>query len=52
MDSFEKFKECLSEKSNFYSSLSDKYISYKYCKQILKFLKAFEKTFKEYYVCI
>ena len=26
MDSFEKFKECLPEKSKFYSSLSDKHI--------------------------
>ena len=52
MDNFEKFKKCLSEKSNFYSSLSDKYISDKYCKQILKFLKAFEKILREYYICI
>ena len=43
MDSFETFTECLSEKGNFYSSLSNKHVSDKDCKQISKILKAFEK---------
>ena len=47
MDNFENFEECLSKESNLYSSLSDKYISYKDCKQILKNLEVFEKNMKE-----
>ena len=43
MDSFESFTECLSEKGNFYSSLSNKHVSDKNCKQISKILKVFEK---------
>ena len=43
MDSFEMFTERLPEKGNFYSSLSNKHVSNKDCKQISKILKAFGK---------
>ena len=40
MDSFEKFKECLLEKSKFYSSLSDKHISDEDHEPVAKVCKA------------